>query len=40
MFLEVEISTEALAASAARERFAIFVGVHVERQIVDLVKRF
>ena len=39
VLLEVEISTESFAASCTRERLAIFVGVHVERQIIDLMKR-
>jgi len=39
VLLEVEISTEALAAGGTRKRFAILVRVHVKRQVVDLMKR-
>ena len=39
MLLEVEIPTESFAAGGASERLAVLVRVHVERQVVDLVKR-
>ena len=39
VFLQVEVSAESLSAQVARERLLLGVCVHVERQVVDLVKR-
>ena len=39
VLFQVEVATEAFAARGAREGFAILVCVHVERKVVDLVKR-
>jgi len=39
VLFQVEVATEAFAARRAREGFAILVCVHVERKVVDLVKR-
>lgn len=38
VFLEIKISAKTLAAHAARKRLLVVVSVHVERQIVNLVK--
>ncbi len=40
MFLEVKVATEALSTVVARERFLGTVGVHMEGEIVGLVKSF
>lgn len=40
MFLEIEVPTETFSAYAASERLPLIVCVHVERQVVYLVKRF
>lgn len=39
VFLQVKIATESFATQATCERLCFIVGVHVEREIVDLVKR-
>ena len=39
VLFEVEISTESFAASRAREGFAILMCVHVECEVIDLMKR-
>lgn len=39
MLFEVEIATESFTAGRTGERLAILVRVHVERQVVDLMKR-
>ncbi len=40
MFLEVKVATEALSTVVARERSLGTVGVHMEGEIVGLVKSF
>ncbi len=40
MFLEVKVATEALSTMLARERFLGTVSVHMEGEIVGLVKSF
>ena len=39
MLLEVKVPAEALGADGARERLLVVVGVHVEGEVVHLVKR-
>jgi len=39
VLFEVEIATESFTAGRTGERLAILVRVHVERQVVDLMKR-
>lgn len=39
MFLQIEVATESLRAYFALERLLVIVRVHVECQIVDLMKR-
>lgn len=38
MFLQIEVPAEAFAAGRAGEGFLVVVGVHVEGQVVDLMK--
>lgn len=38
MFLEVEVSAEALAADLAGERLLVIVGVHMEGEVVYLME--
>lgn len=39
VLLQVEVSAEALGADFALKRLLVVVGVHVERQVVDLMER-
>lgn len=38
VLLQVKVPTEAFSTGAAREGFLVVVGVHVERQVVDLME--
>lgn len=40
MFFQVEVPAEAFAACGTGEGFLVVVRVHVESQVVDLVKGF
>lgn len=39
VLLQVEVPTETLSADSAGERLLLVVGVHVEREVVDLMER-